>query len=179
SPAAPSCTSRRSSPPERPPPGRGRPTSQERTRRTPTVGSLSANASTDAGRRACSSCPRSVGSGTPSGTIPCAARCSASTPPPVRTTSTPRPSRASPSLSHALEGGDTDRVLPVVGGGAVSAPWRRILADVTGRPVLLADGTDATLLGAAIAGADALGLDHGIASLVEQAVDLTAPEPSA
>src|SRR5699024_3968068 len=34
SPAAPSCTPRRSSPPERPPPGRGRPTSQERTRRT-------------------------------------------------------------------------------------------------------------------------------------------------
>src|SRR5699024_3968067 len=83
------------------------------------------------------------------------------------------------ALSHALEGGDTDRVLPVVGGGAVSAPWRRILADVTGRPVLLADGTDATLLGAAIAGADALGLDHGIAPLVEQAGDLTAPDPSA
>lgn len=60
-----------------------------------------------------------------------------------------------------------------------SAPWRRILADVTGRPVLRADGTDATLLGAAIAGADALGLDHDIAPLVEQDGDVTAPDPSA
>ncbi|MGO1481397.1 MAG: FGGY family carbohydrate kinase, partial [Brachybacterium sp.] len=50
------------------------------------------------------------------------------------------------ALSHALDPADAGRVLPVVGGGAASAPWRRILADVTGRPVLLADGTDATLL---------------------------------
>jgi xylulokinase len=83
------------------------------------------------------------------------------------------------ALSHALDPADDGRVLPVVGGGAASAPWRRILADVTGRPVLRADGTDATLLGAALAGAEALGLDHGIAPLLEQGGEVTAPDPSA
>ena len=98
------------------------------------------------------------------------------------------------ALSHALQAGGGDgagdagrtggadgsgQVLPVVGGGAVSAPWRRILADVTGRPVLHADGSDATLLGAALAGADALGLDHGIVPLAAQGGHVTAPYPSA
>src|SRR5699024_9444566 len=64
------------------------------------------------------------------------------------------------ALSHALDADDTGRVLPVIGGGAASLSWRRILADVTGRPVLAVDGSDATVLGAAIAGADALGLEH-------------------
>ncbi|WP_341856311.1 hypothetical protein [Brachybacterium sp. GPGPB12] len=35
----------------------------------------------------------------------------------------------------------------MTGGGAASAPWSRILADVTGRPVRTVDGTDAALLG--------------------------------
>ncbi|WP_152351317.1 FGGY family carbohydrate kinase [Brachybacterium subflavum] len=108
------------------------------------------------------------------------------------------------ALSHALEpaqhgvapaGGDAasppgDALLTVFGGGAVSAPWRRILADATGRPVhsIERDGqqadartpetaqVDATLLGAAIAGADALGLPHRIAPLAERDGDLTDPD---
>lgn len=48
------------------------------------------------GRRACWCCPHSSGSGSPSGMMPCAARCSASTPPPARPTSTPRPSTGLP-----------------------------------------------------------------------------------
>lgn len=83
------------------------------------------------------------------------------------------------ALSHALDPADAGQVLPVVGGGAASAPWRRILADVTGRPVLHTDGTDATLRGAALAGAEALGLDHRIAPLAAQGGELTAPDPSA
>ncbi|MBK0331536.1 sugar kinase [Brachybacterium sp. MASK1Z-5] len=111
------------------------------------------------------------------------------------------------ALSHALEpseqgvapaGGDAasssaDALLTVVGGGAASAPWRRILADVTGRPVhsIERDGrradartpetaqVDATLLGASIAGAEALGLEHRIAPLAERTGETTAPDPSA
>lgn len=83
------------------------------------------------------------------------------------------------ALSHALDPADRDRVLPVVGGGAASAPWRRILADVTGRPVLHTDATDATLLGAASAAADALGLDHHLSPLAAQGGELVAPDPSA
>jgi len=83
------------------------------------------------------------------------------------------------ALSHALDAGDTGRVLPVIGGGAASLSWRRILADVTGRPVRAVDGADATVLGAAIAGADALGLEHGIAALAEQEGDVIAPDPAA
>ena len=83
------------------------------------------------------------------------------------------------ALSHALDPADAGRVLPVVGGGAASAPWRRTLADVTGRPVLLADGTDATLLGAALAGAQALGVEHHIAPLAAQGGEVIEPDPSA
>ena len=83
------------------------------------------------------------------------------------------------ALSHALDPADAGRVLPVVGGGADSLPWRQILADVTGRPVLRADGTDATLLGAALAGAETLGLEHRIAPLSAQGGDVVVPDPSA
>ncbi|WP_422116536.1 FGGY-family carbohydrate kinase [Brachybacterium sp. UNK5269] len=83
------------------------------------------------------------------------------------------------ALSHALDPADAGRVLPVVGGGAASASWRRIFADVTGRPVLLAEGTDATLLGAALAGAEALSLDHRIVPLAEQGGEVTEPDVSA
>ena len=83
------------------------------------------------------------------------------------------------ALSHALDPADAGRVMPLIGGGADSAPWRRILADVTGRPVVRTDGTDATLLGAALAGAMALGLEHGITPLAAQGGEVTEPDPSA
>ena len=83
------------------------------------------------------------------------------------------------ALSHALDPADAGRVLPVVGGGAASAPWRRILADVTGRPVLHTDATDATLLGAALAAVDGLGLEHHLSPLAAQGGELVAPDPSA
>src|SRR5699024_2753004 len=83
------------------------------------------------------------------------------------------------ALSHALDPADTGRVLPVVGGGAASAPRRRILADVTGRPVLHTDATDATLLGAALAAVDGLGLEHHLSPLAAQGGELVAPDPSA
>ncbi|MFE5775328.1 FGGY-family carbohydrate kinase [Brachybacterium sp. NPDC056505] len=98
------------------------------------------------------------------------------------------------ALSHALEPatGEGD-ALTVVGGGAASRPWRRILADVTGRPVRGieskdssagapaedAELADATLLGAAITGAEALGLEHRIAPLAERGGGLNAPDPVA
>lgn len=75
------------------------------------------------------------------------------------------------ALGHALgDTPDTGRPLPVAGGGAASAPWLRILADVTGRPILPLgagpDAEDAALAGAAIAAADGAGLAHGIRPLV-------------
>lgn len=85
------------------------------------------------------------------------------------------------ALSHALDPARAGEELTVVGGGAASAPWRRILADVTGRPVrsLSTPGADATLLGTGIAGAEALGLDHDIAPLAERDGKLTVPDPAA
>lgn len=81
------------------------------------------------------------------------------------------------ALAHA--GGDGGP-LPVVGGGAASAPWMRILADVTGREVRTVDDADASLVGCAIAAADALGLDHGILPLAHRAgVRSTAPDLAA
>lgn len=68
------------------------------------------------------------------------------------------------AIAHALPGEGID-VLPVSGGGAVSAPWRRILADVTGVPVVALDAADAPLVGAAIAGAEAIGAEHEIRPL--------------
>lgn len=53
-----------------------------------------------------------------------------------------------------------------------SAPWRRILAVRT-------DSTDATLLGAALAGAEALGLGHRLTPLAAQSGEVTEPDPSA
>lgn len=84
------------------------------------------------------------------------------------------------ALSHALDTAETSsEVLPVVGGGAASAPWRAILADVTGRPVRAVDGSEATLHGAALAGAEALGLEHDLAPLADRGGETTAPDPSA
>lgn len=93
-----------------------------------------------------------------------------------------------PGSEHAA-GGDRARTavpgqepvpLPVAGGGAASAPWLRILADVTGRPVRTVDGADAALLGCALVAADALGLEHLLRPLGERtAAGTTAPDPSA
>lgn len=80
------------------------------------------------------------------------------------------------ALSHALPRDGTGEVLPVVGGGARSAPWRRILADVTGRPVLAVDAVEATVIGAAIAGAEAVGLRHAIVPLADRGGEVTSPD---
>jgi len=89
-------------------------------------------------------------------------------------------------LAHGLDdelAGDGDgalRPLPVTGGGAASAPWRRILADVTGRPVRTVDDADAALLGCALVAAEALGLDHSLTPLGDrQDAGTTLPDPSA
>jgi xylulokinase len=72
------------------------------------------------------------------------------------------------------------RALAVTGGGAASGPWLRILADVLGRPVRVVDGSDAALVGCAIAGADALGLEHGIRPLAARdGGRVVHPDPSA
>lgn len=83
------------------------------------------------------------------------------------------------AIGHALagvdgadggEGADGGAgVLAVTGGGAASAPWRRILADVTGRQVRAVPEADAALLGTALLAAEALGLPHRIRPLAEQA----------
>ena len=85
-------------------------------------------------------------------------------------------------LAHGLESGSVASVrpLPVTGGGAASAPWLRILADVTGRPVRTVDGTDAALLGCALVAAEALGLDHALVPLgARQEAATIDPDPSA
>ena len=85
-------------------------------------------------------------------------------------------------LAHGLEHADgtSSRPLPVTGGGAASAPWLRILADVTGRPVRTVDGTDAALLGCALVAAEALGLDHALVPLgARQEAATIDPHPSA
>ena len=85
-------------------------------------------------------------------------------------------------LAHGLEseGDSSPRPLPVTGGGASSAPWLRILADVTGRPVRTVDGTDAALLGCALVAAEALGLDHALVPLgARQEAATIVPDPSA
>lgn len=73
--------------------------------------------------------------------------------------------------------------LVVVGGGAASAPWRRILADVTGRRVRTVGDApaEAPLIGAAIAATEALGLPaEGLSPLAERAGGSTiAPDPAA
>ena len=82
------------------------------------------------------------------------------------------------ALAHGLDAGTEELV--VVGGGARSAPWRRILADVTGRTVRTAEDGEAALVGAAIAAADALGLAHRIRPLgARPGAAATAPQEDA
>ncbi|GAA1483232.1 FGGY family carbohydrate kinase [Brachybacterium fresconis] len=76
--------------------------------------------------------------------------------------------------------GERSRPLAVAGGGTASAPWLRILADVTGREVRAVDGADAALVGCALAAADELGMDHSIRPLAFRSGGRTvAPDPSA
>lgn len=86
-------------------------------------------------------------------------------------------------VSHALAHGASATQtgpLAVTGGGTVSQPWLRILADVTGRPVRTVDGADAALVGCAIAAADALELEHRITPLAARESSRTiAPDPAA
>ncbi len=70
----------------------------------------------------------------------------------------------------------------LIGGGARSPLWRQILADVFGVPILLpALVTEATSLGAAIAGGVGVGLypDFGIAQRLVRAAESERPDPTA
>lgn len=82
------------------------------------------------------------------------------------------------ALSHALppEGSS----LAVAGGGAASAPWLRVLADATGRVITRVEDADAPVMGAAIAAADAVGIDHRMLPLAARGDNqVTAPDPEA
>jgi xylulokinase len=68
--------------------------------------------------------------------------------------------------------------LRVVGGGARSALWLQIKADVTGRPVRCVLGEEATATGAAMLAAVAAGLFPDVHAAVDAVVTL-APEPYA
>ncbi len=72
-------------------------------------------------------------------------------------------------LSHSMDPSDTDRPLAVVGGGTGSRPWMEIVADVTGREVLVIDDSDAALNGCALAAVAALDVaDTGIVPLAHR-----------
>ncbi len=61
-----------------------------------------------------------------------------------------------------------------LGGGARSAIWKQIEADVTGRPVLTTGNEEAATLGAAILAGKAVGLYSSVAEAVEQMVQIKA-----
>ncbi len=70
----------------------------------------------------------------------------------------------------------------LIGGGGKSPIWRQILADVYALPVLrLAMPSEATALGAAIAGGVGVGLwsDYGVARQMSAIVERTGPDPVA
>ncbi|CAM3925652.1 FGGY family carbohydrate kinase [Helcobacillus massiliensis] len=62
---------------------------------------------------------------------------------------------ALPPSGAADEQSPEAALLPVVGGGAASRPWMRLIAAITGRDALPATAADAALLGAALAAGDA------------------------
>jgi xylulokinase len=84
-------------------------------------------------------------------------------------------------LDAFLEQGAEIRAMRLIGGGARSALWRQILADVYGlpilRPALLAE---ATSLGAAIAGGVGVGLfpDFSVAHEIVQVEEAERPNPT-
>lgn len=86
------------------------------------------------------------------------------------------------ALRHAVDqlGEDDDQVLPIAGGCTESTPWMRIIADVVGLPVARVSEGDATLVGAALATATALGMTHRIRPLADRpGADVIAPDPQA
>jgi xylulokinase len=86
------------------------------------------------------------------------------------------------TILHAfLEQGAEIRAMRLIGGGARSALWRQILADVYGLPLLRpALMTEATALGAAIAGGVGVGLfpDFGVAHEFVQVEEGERPNPA-
>ncbi len=69
--------------------------------------------------------------------------------------------------------------LRLVGGGAQSKVWRRILADILERPVeLVTHPLEATATGAAMAGAVAVGLARDLTEASEHLVRIAGTEPS-
>lgn len=83
------------------------------------------------------------------------------------------------ALAPAGEGAGTSP-LAVTGGGAASAPWLRILADVTGREVRAVEAADAALVGCGIAAADALGTPLRPVPLAQRGEECSVmPDPSA
>lgn len=82
-------------------------------------------------------------------------------------------------LSHAMDR-DSSAPLAVVGGGASSRPWLRIIADVTGREVRAVPGADAALHGAVLTAARSLGLTApGVSPLRHQPAARIAPDRAA
>lgn len=85
-------------------------------------------------------------------------------------------------LDALTEQGVAPQAMRLIGGGAKSAVWRQILADILGlpilRPQLLAE---ATALGAAIAGGVGVGLwpDYGVAHRLVAAAEAERPDPAA
>ncbi len=78
------------------------------------------------------------------------------------------------------ERGKWIQAMRLIGGGARNAPWRQILADVYGLPVLLPRLlTEATSLGAAIAGGVGVGLypDYRVAQEFVRVEEAEKPAP--
>jgi xylulokinase len=89
------------------------------------------------------------------------------------------------SLRDAMEAaeglGMAYRSLRVIGGGSVSATWRRILCDVLGRPLLVPANGDASFAAALVAGVG-VGTFRDVEDAVAQAVRIVeelAPDPQA
>jgi len=85
-------------------------------------------------------------------------------------------------LDAFLEQGAEIEAMRLIGGGARGAPWRQILADVYGLPILRpALLTEATALGAAIAGGVGVGLfpDFSVAHRLVRVYEAEVPDPAA
>jgi xylulokinase len=86
------------------------------------------------------------------------------------------------SLDAFTDQGFAVQAMRLIGGGARSAAWRQILADVFGLPILRpALPTEATALGAAIAGGVGVGLypDFGVAKRLVRSAPAEVPFPAA
>jgi xylulokinase len=84
-------------------------------------------------------------------------------------------------LDAFLEQGTAIQAMRLIGGGARSALWRQILADVYGLPILRPELlAEATSLGAAIAGGVGVGLfpDFGVVHEIVQVEEAERPNPA-